>query len=210
MKDDVNSVKMPGREGARAYHHGALREALIDAAEAILDERGVEGFSLREAARRAGVSPAAPGHHFGDARGLLTAVATRAFRDFGDALEAGDVGSSRMERLRGLGMAYVRFALANRARFQLMWRKTLLDREDADFCAAGDRAFEILDRAARGAEAGEGPDLTVLAPSIAAWSIVHGFVGLALSGAFGTGTEELEAATERLLPRVLDHLVVAN
>lgn len=210
MKDDVNSVKIAVGEGARAYHHGALREALIDAAESILEERGVEGFSLREAARRAGVSPAAPGHHFGDARGLLTAVATRAFRDFGDALETGDVGSSRMERLRGIGMAYVRFALANRARFELMWRKALLDREDAAFCEAGDRAFDILDRIARGEGAGEGPDLTVMAPSIAAWSIVHGFVGLALSGAFGTGPEELAAATEQLLPRVLDHLVVAD
>lgn len=210
MKDDLNSVKMAAGEGTRAYHHGALREALIDAAESILEERGVEGFSLREAARRAGVSPAAPGHHFGDARGLLTAIATRAFRDFGDALEAGDVGTCRIDRLRGLGMAYVRFALANRARFQLMWRKALLDREDADFCEAGDRAFDILDRVARGGGAGEGPDLTALAPSIAAWSIVHGFVGLALSGAFGTGPEELEAATEQLLPRVLDHLMIAD
>lgn len=206
MKDDVNSVKM----AQRAYHHGALREALIDAAETIIAERGVEGFSLREAARRAGVSPAAPGHHFGDARGLLTAVATRAFRDFGDALEAGDVGTTRGERLRGIGIAYVRFALANRARFELMWRKALLDREDPDYCAAGDRAFDVLDRTARGGAPPGGPDLTMLAPSIAAWSIVHGFVELALSGAFGTGPEELETATERLLPRVLDHLVVAD
>lgn len=210
MKQDLNSVKIGPDAEKRAYHHGALREALIDAAESILDERGVEGFSLREAARRAGVSPAAPGHHFGDARGLLTAVATRAFRDFGDALEAGDTGEDRVTRLRGQGLAYVRFALANRARFELMWRKALLDRDDADFCAAGDRAFEILDRTARGDAPPAGPDMTGLAPSIAAWSIVHGFVELALSGAFGTGEEELEAATERLLPRVLDHLVVGD
>lgn len=210
MKHDLNSVKMSPDAEKRAYHHGALREALIDAAEAILDERGVEGFSLREAARRAGVSPAAPGHHFGDARGLLTAVATRAFRDFGDALEAGDTGEDRVTRLRGQGLAYVRFALANRARFELMWRKALLDRDDADFCEAGDRAFEILDRTARGDAPPAGPDMIGLAPSIAAWSIVHGFVELALSGAFGTGAEELEAATERLLPRVLDHLVVGD
>lgn len=208
MKNNVNSVKM-GVDEKRAYHHGALREALIDAAESILNERGVEGFSLREAARRAGVSPAAPGHHFGDARGLLTAVATRAFRDFGDALEAGEAGTSRGERLRGLGMAYVRFALGNRARFELMWRKALLDREDPDYCAAGDRAFEVLDRVARDGT-GTCSDLTMLSPSIAAWSIVHGFVELALSGAFGSGPEELEAATEQLLPRVLGHLVVAD
>lgn len=209
MTRNVNSVKIEA-DDRRNYHHGALREALIDAAESILDERGVEGFSLREAARRAGVSPAAPGHHFGDARGLLTAVATRAFRDFGDALEAANMGADRSERIRGQGLAYVRFALANRARFQLMWRKALLDREDPAFCAAGDRAFDILDHAARGEGAPGGPDLTVMAPSIAAWSIVHGFVELALSGAFGNGPEELEAATERLLPRVLDHLVVGD
>lgn len=208
MNEDLNSVKMDANADRRAYHHGALREALIDAAEAIIVERGVEGFSLREAARRAGVSPAAPGHHFGDARGLLTAVATRAFRDFGDALEAGTVGEDRAARLRGMGVAYVRFALANRARFELMWRKALLDREDSDYCAAGDRAFQLLDRAARGEDAPEGPDLAVLAPSIAAWSMVQGFVDLALGGAFGAGPEELETATERLLPRVLDHLVV--
>lgn len=206
MNDEVNSVKIEGR----AYHHGALRDALIDAAEAIIEERGVEGFSLREAARRAGVSPAAPGHHFGDARGLLTAVAARAFRDFGDALEAGDVGANRMARIRGQGLAYVRFALANRARFQLMWRKALLDRENPELVAAGDRAFDILDRTARGAAPPAGPDMIGLAPSIAAWSIVHGFVELALSGAFGTTPEELEAATGQLLPRVLDHLVVGE
>lgn len=205
MKREVNSVKIE-----RGYHHGALREALIDAAEAIIAERGVEGFSLREAARRAGVSPAAPGHHFGDARGLLTAVAARAFRDFGDALEAGNVGPDRRARIRGQGLAYVRFALANRARFQLMWRKALLDREDPALMAAGDRAFDILDRTARGEAPPAGPDMIGLAPSIAAWSIVHGFVELALSGAFGTGPEELEAATERLLPRVLDHLVIGD
>ena len=61
------------------YHHGALRQALIDATEALLAEKGADGFSLREVARRAGVSAAAPAHHFGDASGLLTAVATLGF-----------------------------------------------------------------------------------------------------------------------------------
>lgn len=209
MTDDVNSVKM-NAAGTRAYHHGALREALIDAAQAILDERGVDGFSLREAARRAGVSAAAPGHHFGDARGLLTAVATRAFRDFGDALAAADVGSDRNARLRSLGRAYVRFALANRARFQLMWRKAILDHEDAAFCAVAERAFQLLDGVARGGTTPKPGDLALLAPSIAAWSIVHGFVELALNGAFGTAPEELDAATEHLLIAVLDHLIVGD
>src|SRR3974390_2682001 len=73
-----------------AYHHGALRQSLIAATEAIILERGVDGFTLREAARRAGVSPAAPAHHFGDARGLLSEVATLGFKEFGEALRAAD------------------------------------------------------------------------------------------------------------------------
>ena len=86
MTEELNSVKTETPE--RPYHHGALRAALIEAAEAVIAERGVDGFSLRETARRAGVSPAAPAHHFGDARGLLTALAAEAFRRFGDALAA--------------------------------------------------------------------------------------------------------------------------
>ena len=75
---------------ALPYHHGALREALIEATESLLAERGAEGFSLREVARRAGVSPAAPAYHFGDAAGLLTAVASSGFEALTRALQAGD------------------------------------------------------------------------------------------------------------------------
>ncbi|MDQ4087902.1 MAG: TetR/AcrR family transcriptional regulator, partial [Pseudomonadota bacterium] len=70
MADHLDSVK--SAEEARAYHHGSLRKALVEAAEAVIAERGVDRFSLREAARRAGVSAAAPAHHFRDSRGLLT------------------------------------------------------------------------------------------------------------------------------------------
>ena len=103
VSDKLNSVKTDGSD--RPYHHGALRPALLAAAEAVIAERGVDGFSLRETARRAGVSPAAPAHHFGDARGLLTALATEAFRRFGDALEASDPGGTREERMHAQGMA---------------------------------------------------------------------------------------------------------
>ena len=72
-----NRVPAAGRAHARgAYHHGALRAALIDAAESVLAERGVEGFSLREVARRSGVSPAAPAHHFGDATAVSRPAAS--------------------------------------------------------------------------------------------------------------------------------------
>lgn len=207
MTDDLNSVKI---ESGRPYHHGALREALIDAAEDLIAERGVDSFSLRETARRAGVSPAAPGHHFKDARGLLTAVATRAFQAFGDALEAADNSETdRIARIRSQGTAYVRFALANQARFDLMWRRALIDGSDPAFTACGQRAFAILDRAVRSDErAPAGPDDPAAAASIAAWSIVHGFARLALEGAFGTEPGAAERAAERLLPQVLGYLEI--
>jgi AcrR family transcriptional regulator len=204
VNDDLNSVK-----SGRAYHHGALRPALIAAAEAVLAERGTHGFSLRETARRAGVSPAAPAHHFGDASGLLTAVAAGAFRDLGDALETAQAAGGPETRIRSQGLAYVRFALANRARFDLMWRAALLNRDDPEYADAAARAFRLLDQTARGGE-GEarapiGPEI---APSIACWSMVHGFARLAIDGGFGTAPGAAETAVEELLPAVLDHLTV--
>lgn len=204
MPDDLNSVKT----GSRGYHHGDLRRALLDAAEAVIAERGVDLFSLRETARRAGVSAAAPAHHFGDARGLLTALATEAFRAFGDALEAADPGGSREQRIRAQGRAYVRFALDHRAKFDLMWRYVLIDREDPDYRAAADRAFLLLDRAVRGERASPGPHDVSVAPSIACWSIAHGFARLALDGVFGTAPEDAERVAANLFPAVLDHLEV--
>lgn len=205
MAGDSNSVKIAGR----GYHHRALRPALIAAAEAVIAERGVDGFSLRETARRAGVSPSAPAHHFGDARGLLTAIATAGFVGLGDALEAADSTGSREQRIRAQGIAYVRFALAERARFDIMWRVALLDRDDPAFVEAGRRAFSTLDRAVRGEAAPrDGPHDPRTAPSIACWSIVHGFARLAIDGAFGTEPGAAERAGEALLPLVLDHLAV--
>lgn len=207
MDDDLNSVKTEQAK-VRGYHHGALRAALVEAAGAVIAERGVDRFSLREVARRAGVSPAAPAHHFGDSRGLLTAVATEAFRRFGDALEASDSGGSREQRIRAQGLAYVRFALAERAKFDLIWRYALIDREDPGYKAAGDRAFLLLDRLVRGDAAPQGESDLDYAPSIACWSMVHGFARLALDGAFGDEPAAIDEAVEALLPKVLDHLDV--
>jgi AcrR family transcriptional regulator len=205
MKHELDSVKIVPTE--RGYHHGALREALIEAAEAVIAERGVDGFSLRETARRAGVSPAACGHHFRDARGLLTALAAQALREFGDALEAANTEPDREARIRAQGTAYVRFALANRAKFDLMWRKALIDDSNPDYIASGNRAFEILDRAVQGEQAEcAAPTDSALAPSLAAWSIVHGFARLAIDGVFGTEPEAAERTADAMLPQILNHL----
>jgi AcrR family transcriptional regulator len=210
MTDDLNSVKTSAPEG-RSYHHGALRPALIAAAEAVIAERGLDRFSLRETARRAGVSPAAPAHHFKDVRGLLTAIAADAFADLARALEVADLaaGPQREARIKAQGMAYVAFALDRPARFDLMWRKALLDHDDPQLGEASSRAWELLDHAARGPDAPhQGPLDPALAPSTAAWSIVHGFARLAIDGAFGPEPDAAERAAQIMLPLVLDRLQV--
>lgn len=171
-----------------AYHHGALREALIEAAEAVLAERGLEGFSLREVARRSGVSPAAPAHHFGDADGLLAAVATLAFDGLTAALEAGNVrgGDDPVLRLREQAVGYVGFALRHPGRFGVMFRSGLHKGQALEDSAQA--AFMTLERGVRALY--RMPESAPLATAqwnslLSIWSVVHGFAHLALAGQFG-------------------------
>lgn len=174
-----------------AYHHGALREALIEASEALLAERGLEGFSLREVARRSGVSPAAPAHHFGDADGLLAAVATLAFDGLTAALEAGNRrgGDDPVARLREQGVGYVDFALRYPGRFGVMFRSGL--HKSPELQRSGHAAFMTLERGVRDL-CGLGSSAP-LAPAhwhalLSIWSVVHGFAHLALAGQFAEFT----------------------
>jgi len=205
-------TKTPAKR--RAYHHGDLKDQLVAAAEAIILERGVEGFTLREAARRAGVSPAAPAHHFKDAKGLLAEVVLRAFKDFGDALEGADRrgGGDPSARLREQGLAYVKFALANRARFQLMFRYPIYDLAYPGLHETSTRAFAVLEGAVRAAMALKDSD--AMTPDafgflLANWSIVHGFAHLALGGEFEAAATEQggpKAILDRFLPLTLKFL----
>jgi len=179
-----------GGVAARAnYHHGALKDALVAAAEAILLESGVTGFTLRAAARRAGVSPSAPAHHFGDAAGLLTEVAARGFEELAKDLRAAleRAGSDAAAQLSELGTAYVAFALRSPARVRLMFRRDMCDQKSERLNQAGGEAFALLEKSVRlfcGA-APEGPlDPRTFGMILAAWSMVHGFAQLALDGAF--------------------------
>jgi AcrR family transcriptional regulator len=156
------------------YHHGNLRRAVIDAALEAIAESGAAGWSLRELARRAGVSHAAPAHHFGDKTGVLTAIAAEGFERFADALErAGD-------DFYDVGAAYVRFAIDQQAYFTVMFRPELYRADDPEVRAGSERAHQILMRGA-GRLAPEGADTRTA--GIAAWSIAHGFAQLWLSGA---------------------------
>jgi AcrR family transcriptional regulator len=189
------------------YHHGDLRHALIEAGQELLRERGLDGFSLREVARRIGVSPSAPAHHFGDTRGLLTAIATRAFADLGQRLEKADQDAQistecerdkKHMRLKAQGQVYVQFAMNEPAYFDLMWRCGVLDKTDAELQKAGESSFLILRRVI------EGDSVDVNQPIspevIGVWSMVHGFARLSLDGAFAHKPEISLAMILKTLP----------
>jgi AcrR family transcriptional regulator len=200
-------------EPAPPYHHGALRSALIEATEALLAERGPDSFSLREVARRAGVSPAAPAHHFGDATGLLTAVATHGFEALTQALLEGVArgGADPLAALREQGVAYVRYALRHPGRFRLMFREGVL-RKDPPFLRHAGAAFEVLAggvRRAVGVETEAQMTPAHWSAVIALWSQVHGFAHLAIAGRFDAfaAADGMDAFVGRALPEVLDALL---
>ena len=143
MDESGTRSRSPERGG---YHHGDLRHAMIEAAEAVLAEKGIAGFTLRECARRAGVSPAAPAHHFGNIAGLLTVIATLGFDDLSDAMEAAAAAASAAgeSRLAAIGRAYLETAIARPGRFRVVFGRRELHKDDPELQRAGARAFGIL------------------------------------------------------------------
>src|ERR671912_1815682 len=126
---------------ARPYHHGDLPRVLLEAAVEAIDEVGPAAVSMRDLARRAGVSHAAPAHHFGDKAGLLTALAAQGYDLLADALDA---ARERTGSLLEIGVAYVRFAVDHRAHFDVMFRPDLYHADDAELTAAAGRASAAL------------------------------------------------------------------
>ncbi|MFI2672381.1 TetR/AcrR family transcriptional regulator [Streptomyces albidoflavus] len=156
----------------RTYHHGDLRRAVLAAAEEVIRAEGPQALSLRDLARRAGVSHAAPAHHFKDRTGLLTAFAAEGWALFAASLQAAP-------DLRERGVAYVRFAREHPAHFQVMFQPALLRTEDPALRAATAAAGEALRAGVAGTPGADGtrPRLA----GVAAWSLAHGFASLLLS-----------------------------
>lgn len=169
----------------RNYHHGDLRDALLRAGEAELRDKGVEGFTLRGCAARAGVSHAAPAHHFVDANALLTALAAQGYRRFlaTQQRRKDAAAPDPRDQLIAAGRGYIDFARDNPEMFRLIFASGRLDHSNADLSAAANYAYGQL-VADVGAVLGYDPHQSedgLLAVS-AAWSIVHGAADLLISG----------------------------
>lgn len=185
----------PDGDVTRPYHHGDLRRTLLDLAADVAANSGPSAVGLRDLARRAGVSHAAPAHHFGDRRGLLTALATEGFAHLAGALEAVAPGAPLTEQ----GVAYVTFAVAEPGRFAVMWRFDELDREDAALTDASRRAWVALTAGAEHHARIHGGDPEAIAA--AAWSFAHGLATLVNAGQIDPGADlaRFVRATSRAL-----------
>ncbi len=165
---------------ARPYHHGNLRASLLEAAEAVLAERGAHGLTLRDVARAAGVSHGAPYHHFASLNDLLVAVAERGFVILGDAMAAAVAVPDTRERLLRVAQAYVDCARAHPERFRLMFGPLLAGKdENPALKSAARRAFGFLLAAAHAYDEKQGARL-----ALAGWSLAHGLSHLLIAGAF--------------------------
>lgn len=170
------------------YHHGDLREALMDAALAAIARDGAAALSLRQLAREIGVSHSAPAHHFGDRTGLFTALATRGFALLDEAMRRAMARApdDPQARLAASGKAYVLFAAEHPAHFEVMFHPGLLQRDDAALRAAERAAGAVLREAIAAVRGGTGsgppgrPDLELEA--LKAWTHAHGLATLWVNG----------------------------
>jgi AcrR family transcriptional regulator len=163
------------------YHHGDLKRALTRAALALVQEKGPKGFTLREVARRAGVSVAAPYRHFADKAQLLAAVATQGFIQLDEALSStGAETADLTEQMLDLGRTYVRWAVTHPDYYQVMFGSEL-DKSDPDLLTAGSRAFDdLLDAIVRCQRAQLLPDGDPREIAGPTWSLLHGVASLTI------------------------------
>ena len=177
---------------------------MLEAGLEVLAERGVDGLTLRQVARRAGVSHAAPYHHFADKGALVRAIVAESFKLLGTALTDASVGTGGdpLNRVAAMGRAYVEFALDHPQRYRLMFRSELSRSGDSELATEADAAsggafatlMTAIQEAADMGHLREDTDATVAA--ITAWSSVHGLASLILEGAIGLPPEHRERARQ--------------
>jgi AcrR family transcriptional regulator len=194
-----------------SYHHGDLRAALIKAADDIIAEGGIEAFSLRAAAQRAGVSPGAPAHHFGSAKGLLTEVALLAFERIGQIIDEVGRADDVVADVRALSLAFITFAVHHPGHFRLMFRNDLVNRTDPRYPEASLKPGMRLGLAVAAYRGKFDVDLKRFgdaADMLCGLATLHGLANLVLEEKaahfFGSATSRDFVQNE--LPRVLERL----
>jgi AcrR family transcriptional regulator len=167
----------------KPYHHDNLRETLLEAAIALIAEVGPTAFTLREVARRAGVSHNAPYRHFQSRDDLMAAVATQGFKELTQAmLEAAASRSDALERLKCAGLGYVTFALRRPEHFTVMFDAPIFDRKTPESAAAEEQAFTtLLDLVKSCQKTGQLPPGDSRQAALFAWTIVHGIAKLGIT-----------------------------
>ncbi len=178
------------RAKTQPYHHGQLREALLASGRALLEEKGIRGFTLRECARRAGVSHAAPAYHFASIDDLLAALAVRGFEELAAAMAAeadratAGAAPGATGRLIGQGVGYMAFAAGNPALFQLMFSREANRLETPALVAAAEAVRNLNAAAVEAAIPHSSGEIKQRMADFAGAS-VHGFISLLLDGQIG-------------------------
>ena len=201
-------VAVRPRRRPRTYHHGDLRTVVLEEVRGIIREQGISVVSIREVARRARVSHAAPSHHFGNKAGLLTAFAIQGYDLLADTVKA-DIAAAGAttppDVLAVMGQAYVRFALENPEHFGVMFPGELVNQDDPEYGRATNRCYgPLMEVVTKGSAQGTlSANATLVATS--AWSLVHGLASLWLSGRIQARTGATDATA---LARAVTELFV--
>ena len=202
---------MPPKRAPRArrktYHHGRLREALIEAAERMIEEEGPESVTVREAARRAGVSPGAPFRHFASRTALMTAVAERAMGRFLDEIaraEASVDPNDAGARYAALGHAYLRWATRHPAQFRVLATRSLIDFDGSDSLPRDNDAIRALmqEIVADGQARGQIRDADPATLELTAKALSYGLARMYVDGHFphwGVSERDVRAAMDRVI-----------
>jgi AcrR family transcriptional regulator len=209
MRFTSDPPRGPKPEGGRdSYHHGNLREALVDAALSLIAERGPAGFTFAEVARAAGVSAAAPYRHFRDRNALIAEIARQGYERFSVALEQAvqSAGNDPVRAVESCGRAYLSFARKQPAAYAAMFEPGFPLEEDAALLRASEAAFAVLRRAAdaasqawKGADGkGGGARPPPLMVALHIWALCHGTAALFV-GRNDSMRRRLPMAPEELL-----------
>lgn len=179
------------------FHHGRLKEALLQASLDLLDQSGPDAITIREIARRAGVSHAAPVNHFRDRKALLTALAVDLFGDLNRAIRQnlGGNNESGPERVKSFADTLIAYGLKFPNRYRLLWRRDLVDNEDERLIATMNSIYDDLLGEIDTQQ--EKPVVDRHTVAIGLWSMAHGYVSMRLDGNFLPATDKVTGQTRQ-------------